>query len=287
MQSSTELESLTDALSGRRLGWIDYGVAFLILLLSIVAAKILRIAVKRALARGRTDELLGDLIGRIVQYVAVTFGVVYALDQVGIAIGPVLGALGVIGIALAFALQDVLENFVAGVILQLQRPFGAGDEIDVADHSGTIVRVETRTITLETPDGQIVRIPSAEVIKNPITNFTEQGQRRTTIDVGVAYGTDLEAAVEVALTAMSTVAGVSDTPQPQVLVHTFGASSIDLAVRYWHEPTIAATWQTRHEVAVAVNHAFAENGIKIPFPQRVVHVAPGALDVGPESTAAD
>jgi small conductance mechanosensitive channel len=145
-----------------------------------------RLVVKWLVSRSRTDDFLGDLIGRILSYVIVTFGLAYALDVFGIAIAPILGALGIAGIALAFALQDILENFVAGVILQARRPFTAGDEVVVSDQEGSVVSIDACTITLHTPDGETVKVPSALVIKNSIVNHTQIGRRRTTVDVGVA-----------------------------------------------------------------------------------------------------
>ncbi|MGB5760390.1 MAG: mechanosensitive ion channel family protein [Acidimicrobiales bacterium] len=271
----TELDQLTDAIDNSKLTAWDYLTAVAILVGAVVVGRIFRIVVRRLVGRSRTDDLVGDLIGRIGGYLVVTFGFVYAIDRLGIAIGPILGALGIVGIALAFAFQDILENFVAGIILQVQRPFGSGDEIVVADHEGRICAVDTRTITIETPDGETIRIPSSEVIKNPIINHTQMGRRRTTVDVGVAYDTDLDRATAVALDAVSGLDEVLASPPPDVMIHTFGESSIDMAVRFWHEPSIASMWRTRHLVATTVSKAFTDNGIKIPFPQRVLHVADG------------
>lgn len=271
---STDLDGLTEALTASDLDAWDYGTSAIIVVGAMVIGRLTRMVVKRVVARSPADNFLGDLIGRIVNYVIVAFGLIYGLETLGIAIGPILGALGIVGIALAFAFQDILENFVAGIILQLQRPFTSGDEITSADHEGTITAVDTRTITIRTLDGEIVRIPSAEVIKNPIVNHTQNGRRRSRVDVGVAYGTDLDRAVEVTRDAVSAIDAVHDAPAPTVLVHTFGSSSIDLAVRYWHDPSIAAGWEVRDAVVRAVARAYAANDISIPFPQRVLHTAP-------------
>lgn len=267
-----DLSRLTDAITNGGLDAWDYVIAGGILVAAVVLGRIVRVAVRRLVDRSRADNLLGELVGRIVNYVVAVFGFVYALDQLDISIGPILGALGIVGVALAFAFQDILENFVAGIILQLQRPFASGDEIVVADHEGRILSVDARTITIETPDGETVRIPSAEVIKNPIVNHTTRGRRRTTLEVGVAYDTDLDRAVRVAREATTGIAGVLEAPTAEVLIVRFGSSSIDLAVRYWHRPSITEMWRTRHAVALAVSRAFAANDITIPFPQRVLHL---------------
>lgn len=271
--AQTDINDLSNALTGSGLGPWDYATAGLILVVAIVVGRILRTVIRRVVDRSRADNFLGDLAGRVANYLVLTFGLVYALETLGIAIGPILGALGIVGIALAFAFQDILENFVAGIILQVQRPFTSGDEILTVDHEGTITAVDARTITLRTPDGETVRIPSAEVLKNPIVNHSQYGQRRTTVDVGVAYDTDLDHAVITAMAAVEDADGVLGQPQPEVLVRGFGASSIDLAVRYWHEPSIADQWNTRNAVTKAIATAFEHQGINIPFPQRVLHLA--------------
>lgn len=271
-QQQTDLEQLTDVIGNSRLDVWDYVTALTILAVAFGAGRAVRVIIRRLVDRSRADNLLGDLVGRIVNYIVVIFGFVYALDTLGIALGPILGALGIVGIALAFAFQDILENFVAGIILQLQRPFASGDEIIVAEHEGRILSVDTRTITVETPDGETVRIPSATVIKNPIVNYTQRGRRRTTVDVGVAYGTDLELATRVVREAVEKIDGVLTSPRPDVLIHTFGPSSVDMAVRYWHEPSIAGMWRTRDEVAKTISETLAANNITIPFPQRVLHI---------------
>ncbi len=280
-----DLPSLSEVLDTSGLGLWDYGRAAIILLVAIVIGRAVRFVIKRGLSRTRTDDFLGDLIGRILFYLIVTFGFVYSLESLGIAVAPVLGALGIVGIALAFALQDILENFVAGIMLQLRRPFTAGNEIISEDHEGTVLSIDARTVTIRTPDGETVLLPSAGVIKNPIVNHTLNGRRRTTIDVGVAYGTDLDHAATVALEATKTVDGVLDTPGVEVFVHTFGESSIDFAVRFWHAPSIAATWRVRDTVARSIARSFRQHGVEIPFPQRVLHTAgSSAPPIEPQSS---
>jgi small-conductance mechanosensitive channel len=256
----------------------DYGTAAIIFVASIIIGRIARVLIQRAFGRSPADDFLGDLFGRIATYTIVAIGIIYALEGLGVAIGPLLGALGIAGIAIAFALQDILENFVAGILLQLRRPFTSGDEIESGDHEGTVTSVDARTVTVRTPDGEMIRLPSAEVIKSPIINHTEMGRRRTTIDVGVAYGTDLDHAAQVAIDAAKAADGVREYPAPEAYVHTFGESSIDIAVRFWHDPSILARWQVRDAVARSVARGFRDNGITIPFPQRVLHQAPEESD---------
>ena len=270
-QPDPDLDSLSQAIDTSGLGAWDYVTAAAILLCAIAFGRVLRFMLRRIMERTSADGFLGDLIGRLIGYVIVSFGLVYALDSLNIRVAPVLGALGIVGFALAFALKDILENFVAGILLQLRRPFTAGDQILSFGHEGTVLSIDARTVTIRTPDGDTVLLPSAEVMKHAIVNHTRNGSRRTTIEVGVAYDTDLDHARTIASAAASSVDGVLDVPEPEVLVHSFGASSIDMAVRFWHGPSIAEHWRVQDAVARAIARRFRENDIEIPFPQQVVH----------------
>jgi small-conductance mechanosensitive channel len=285
VQTPDPVSELADVIQADNLGLFDYVIAAAIFLGSLVVARLVRWGIERGFARTRTDDFLGNLFGRIGAYIVATFGLIYALEWLGVAIGPLLGALGIAGIALAFALQDILENFVAGIILQIRRPFTTGDEIESLGHEGTVTRVDARSVTIRTPDGETVRLPSASVIKDPIINHTTHGRRRTTVDVGVAYGTDLASATSVASAAAAGVDGVLEHPAPEALVHTFGESSIDMAVRFWHEPSIAELWRTRDEVAQAVDAAFRDHNIEIPFPQRVLYSGDASKDDSTDGAA--
>jgi small-conductance mechanosensitive channel len=172
---------------------------------------------------------------------------------------------------LAFAFQDILQNFIAGILLQLKRPFTYGDQVSINDHEGTVRTIDSRLVTINTPDGETIMIPSATVIAADINNYTTLGGRRTTVPVGVAYGTDLRRAKDVLSEAVRTVPQVREVPEPEVLFEGFGDSSIDFVVRYWHGPSIATFWNTRSDVGLAIDEALAAADIVIPFPQRTLH----------------
>jgi len=249
-------------------GW-SWAVAGGVLLAAILISRIVKWALIRSL-RGRLDAALANLIGRVGAYAVVIVGLVYALEELGVRIGPILGALGIAGIALAFALRDILENFVAGVLLQLQRPFKYDDQVKIDEMEGTVVGIDTRLVTLLSPAGETLKIPSATVIKADINNYTAHGGRRTTVPVGVAYGTDLSAARSALSTAVRSAEGVRDEPSPEVLLEAFGDSSIDFVVRFWHEPSIASFWNVRDDVVASIDRALTDAGIEIPFPQRTL-----------------
>lgn len=244
-----------------------------ILIVSILLSRVARAILTRLVERTGSNSFLSDFLGRLLGYVVVAFGLVYALEAVGVQITPLLGALGLVGIALAFALQSILENFVAGVLLQVRRPFEKGDEIESQDYTGIITSVDSRTLTVLTPSGEIVRLPNAEVIRHPIVNLTEHGRRRTTLAVGVAYGTNLSRAIDIARSALNGLEGLLEHPAPEVVSTGFGDSSLDLAVLFWHGPSIAQKRRATDQAMIAIDVAFAEHNINIPFPQRTLHFA--------------
>lgn len=207
------------------------------------------------------------LVGRLVGFVVAAAGLVYALSALGVRLGPLLGALGIGGLALAFAAQSILANLFASLVLMARRPFRRGDQITSGSHEGTVEDVNFRVVVLRSYDGEKVLIPCAEVLDNPIVNHTARGQRRTNLEVGIAYDADIERARAVLLDAVADVDGVRERPAPDVHVEGFGESSVDLVVRFWHAPDVATMWRVRSDVAVACKRALDEAGIAIPFPQ--------------------
>ncbi|MBT8216690.1 MAG: mechanosensitive ion channel family protein [Acidimicrobiia bacterium] len=247
----------------------------------LVGAGVLAMLVRRLLSRLMSAQLppfLVRLLSRVAAGLVFGFGLIYALGQVGVSLAPLLGIAGLFGLAFALAFQDVLANFVAGVFLAARRPFDQGDEIVTGDLAGVVEDIQLRALTLRTYDGQRVYVPNSMVWSNPIINRTELGRTRTRLEIGVAYGTQLDLAHDVLLRALGAVEGVLDDPAPQARAHEFGDSSINFALLFWHAAPKAQEWRVRHEVAVGVKAALDEAGITIPFPQRVVKILGAAAD---------
>ena len=259
-----------DAIVGRPLTARDWMVAGAIVVVGFAAARVVRSVVARA-ASGDDDEgVAAETVGRFVGLVLAAVALVYALGVIGVRLGPLVGALGIGGLALAFAGQNILANFLASIILQLRHPFRRGDQVSVAGCEGTVQDVNFRTVVLRTYDGERVLVPCAQVLSTPIVNYTTLGRRRTTVGVSVAYDTDLDRALAVLGDAMGQVDGVAARPAPEVWVESFADSGISLALRFWHAPDVATMWRVRSEVAVAAKRALDAAAIEIPFPQRVL-----------------
>ncbi len=242
----------------------------------LLVAALIGVTVGRLAARfidKRTSTFIARLIGRFIGAVFIAVGFVYALNRLGVSIGPVLGLLGLAGLAIALAFQDLLENVIAGVFMSIRRPFDAGHQVSVNGFDGTVETINLREVGLVTFDGVRVHIPNAGVWSNPIVNYTELGKRRSTLEVSVSYSTDLDAAQSVILQVLNRIDGVAADPPAEAYVDEFGDSGINFALRYWHQPDIATEWRVRDDLARSLKRRFDAEGITIPFPQRVVHMA--------------
>lgn len=247
--------------------WLQAGgILFGAIAIAIAANRVARSIVSRSLGSG-----FGAIItARIVGYLIFLIGLVYALNTLGVRVGPLLGALGLSGLVLALALQSAAENFVGALVLQTRRPFTVGDTVELGDHTGVVTDVDARTVVLRGLDGSMIRIPNTEVLDNAIVNLTRDSARRSELQVGVAYDTDLELATRVLGEAVGRVTRIRNTPKPQVLLREFGSSSIDFTIFYWHTSDVPSELATTHDLMLAVHHALADAGITIAFPQLVV-----------------
>lgn len=267
----TEADELAEIVPGG-LGWEDWVQAGVAVVVAIVAAILVRRLVCRLVDLGDAP-MAGRAIARFAAAIVLGFGLVYALNSLGVAVGPLLGALGIGGLALAFALKDILENLISGLILQARSPFAIGDEVITNDYEGSVVDVNLRSVVLRTFDGRKVIVPSSMVLKNPIENDTERPVRRSTVLVGVSYDADAEVARELVLEAARGVDGVREDPTPEAFLESFGASSVDIAVRFWHDSARRSMWETRSAVIAAVKRSLDDADIEIPFPQRVLQLS--------------
>jgi small-conductance mechanosensitive channel len=239
--------------------------AGLIVIVACVVAVALRRVIARAIGRGdEEDDASGGavIVGRIAGYVVMVGGLVYALAALDVKLGPLLGAIGIGGIALAFALQDMIENLIAGVMLQTRRPFRRGHLVRTGLLEGKVEDVNMRVTVLRTFDGERVLVPNASVLKNPIINYSQRGARRTTLMLGLGHDTDLVKTKEILVDAVAGADGVRSQPEPAAWVEQFGPATINVSVRFWHAPD--AVLSVRDAAAVAIKQALDDAGIELP-----------------------
>jgi small conductance mechanosensitive channel len=258
-------------------GWLEGFVAMLpellaaalVVVAAVLAARAIRKGIRRATRRAIDHAPVRSLIAQVGYLAVLGGGVFLALGilQLDRTVTSLLAGAGIIGLALGFAFQDIAENFIAGVLLSIRRPFTTGDLIESNDFLGHVQDVDLRSTHVRTLTGQLVRIPNGDVFGAPIINFSQSAARRVDLTCGVSYGDDLETAKRVALDAINDVEGRSRKHDVELFFEAFGGSSIDFVVRFWIEDTGQGAYlAARSDAIQRLKKAFDEAGVGIPFP---------------------
>lgn len=246
--------------------------SLVIVVVSLYVAGFLARGVGMVLRRRQVDPELTLLLERITRWSLIALGLLMGLQQVGFQITAFLAGLGILGFTVGFALQDISRNLIAGILLLLMQPFDIGDAIEVQGYAGIVENVDLRATSIRTWDGRLVLIPNAEVFTGILVNFTKTPRRRVEVQVGVAYDSDLTKVEQVALDAVRQLEGVVEDPEPFVVFHTFGESSVDLTVYFWIDTQAMSPLKAKSLGVQAIHQAFAQAGIEIPFPIRTVYL---------------
>lgn len=255
----------------------DWAFAALWLIGGVVVALVLR-QILRTLARPLPlQDYVSELITRLVSTGVMLAATIYALGQLDVAVGPLIGALGVTGIVIALALQPVMGNLVAAIMLHARRPIRPGDQIESHDHRGTVLEINSRAVVVLSFDGETIYLPNLSVLDQPLVNQTRDEYRRTVLSFQVGYEADLRQTQRVLVEAIRAVDALADPPFPaEVMVIGFADSGMDLVARFWHPSEELSAWHAVSEVAITIRETLDREHITIPFPQRVLHLAESA-----------
>lgn len=182
-----------------------------------------------------------------------------------------VAGVGVIGLALSFAFQDLATNFISGVFIVIEKPFMVGDFIETGNYEGHIQEIGLRSIVIRTLDEQHIMIPSKEIFQNPIKNYNAGRARRITVNVGVSYGEDLERVSQISKEALAEIPEINKNRPVLVQYNEFGDSSINFALRFWVKRSDPFYFhEVRSKVIIAIKKAYDANNIVIPFPIRTL-----------------
>ena len=185
----------------------------------------------------------------------------------------VLASLGVTGIILGFALKDLIENFVAGILILWRRPFSASDQISTSGYQGTVLEINFRSTVLRTYDGLKVFVPNSKVFTEPLENLTGFTDRRATVMIGISQEASVGGAREVILRTLRQLEDVNRSPEPMVLFEEIGDFSNNLHVLYWTSPpSMLSERITRSRVYEALWTALANAGVAVPYPIHTVQL---------------
>jgi small-conductance mechanosensitive channel len=269
---------LMAALFGFKIGSIEVSLtrillAVTILVAGLLATRMLQRSLDQTVLTGpRMDAGIANSIRTAVGYAGIGAAVLIAVSYAGLDFTNLAIVAGALSVGIGFGLQSVVNNFVSGLILLVERPVKVGDWIVVGSDEGYVRRISVRSTEIETFDRSSVIIPNAELIQGRVKNWTlRDATGRVRIPVGIGYGSDPERAREVLLAIANAHPGVLRTPPPSVGFEGFGASSVDLALRLFVSD-VAQGGAIRTEIAFQILKAFREAGIELPFPQADVHL---------------
>ena len=246
--------------------------AILVLLATHVAARFWRQFFRsKFLSRSGIEEGLQRSIATISVYVLWAFGILIALHVFGLNTASLAVAFGAIGIGIGFGLQNIVNNLVSGIILLFERPIQVGDDVEINGLWATVKKINVRATVVQTYDNASLIIPNSEFISRQVTNWSFKDRRvRRNIDVGVAYGSDVELVRNTILEVVDAIPDVLFHPKPEVLFLNFGDSALIFRVRAW--VFIDRFMATESRIRFGIDKKFRELGIVIAFPQRDIHI---------------
>lgn len=259
-------------------GFIDrlpsLAVGVVVLVFFYLLARVARFLVGRSIARLRASEHAAQVVSRLVFIVVMALGFLVALGVMGVNAGALVASMGLVSVGVGFALKDVIENFLAGITIILQRPFVIGDTVRFGDVEGVVEDVRVRDTVIRMFDGRKVFVPNRSLFSGVVINATVNRRRRLDFQVGVSFDVDPERATGAAAEALKDVEGILAEPAPLVVVEGMGESAVNLRVYFWIDPERTSVLEVRSQAVAAVKRRLDEERIRIPYP--IVTVHPGS-----------
>ena len=248
-------------------------LAAVILVVGFVVARFIRKIALKLIRKVSHLETINTLFSSIIYAISVgvVFFIVLSVLNLDKAVTSILAGAGILGLALAFAFQDIAANFMSGIFLSFRRPLTVGDIVKSNEHLGIVEAINLRDTMIRTFQGQRVIIPNKDVFQKPIQNFSALGKRRMDLSVGVSYGDDLQKVKEIAMQAAQKVSVRSQQDDITFFYEELAESSINFSIRIWMKDTSQPTYlQGRHEAILYIKEAFDANDIMIPYPIRTL-----------------
>lgn len=248
---------------------LNYGLHLVrIILIAAVGWWIIRYLkhrIKTALAHIYPDDLRVELIARVFSYTAVLIVGAALCNEVGIQVSALLGAAGIVGVALGFAAQTSVANIISGLFLMIEQPFELGDQISINGIEGTVIAVNLFAVTLKTEDGRQVRIPHEQILKNTLINITGLPVRRCDVTLRVNYQQNPEQVIRLIQDTVKRMADVLHDPAPYVLVKQMTGDYWEVVVGVWGAQDMFPT--IKKSLLIALKEAFDKHGIALSVPR--------------------
>jgi small conductance mechanosensitive channel len=275
------ISGLLESAFNNSMDWLfSNGSDFLLQLLGFVLiiyvfyklAGLVQKGIERALNKSgaNVSQLLRRMILSSSHNLVIALGVLIALAQIGVSLGPLLAGLGIAGFIIGFALQDSLSNFASGMMILFYRPFDVGDMIEVTSASGTVSHMSLVNTTILTVDNKSLVVPNNIIWQGIITNVTARRSRRIDLVFGVGYDADLEQVEKLLLDIVEADERILKSPEPVIKVGSLGESAVNMICRPWVKT--ADYWNVAWDLNKTVKQTFDREGISFPFPQRDIHI---------------
>ncbi|MGD2147979.1 MAG: mechanosensitive ion channel family protein [Anaerolineae bacterium] len=248
------------------------GLAIIIFVLFYLAARWIKVVVKRVAQAADMSSGAEMVLGRLARWLTIGLGLFVALTVAveSFTPGQFIQFLGIGSVAIGFAFHDILQNFLAGILLLLTEPFRIGDQIIVNQFEGTVENIETRATTIKTYDNRRVVIPNSHLFTESVTVNTAFPVRRSEYEVGIGCSDDIGLAMSLLVDAMRSVEGVLETPAPDVLVSDLGDFSVKIRARWWTDSLRANVLTVQSDVIAEIKARLLAHGVDLPFPTQHV-----------------
>ena len=243
--------------------------ALVIFVISLYFARLISNVLRRVLQRRRAPAGVVQLLGQLVLWSIIVAGTITALQQF-FEVTAFLAGLGILGFTIGFALQDIMKNFASGVILLLQQPFHVGETIGVKGFDGTVLAIDLRATEMRAADGRVVILPNADVLANPIINYSRANERRVEFSLNLSHTSEPRTVQEIVLEAIQKVEGYVDTPEPVIVFNSITDHALELNANFWIDVTKNDPLHAKDTVLLNVKSEFSEQGIEIPHPIQAV-----------------
>ena len=247
-------------------------IAIIVFIIFWFVAKFSRRLIKN-FTRRKQSRNLGLVLARVSQGFIILLGAFVALAIVipSFKPGDLVQLLGVSGVAVGFAFRDILQNFLAGILILITEPFTINDQIVFKEFEGTVEHIQTRATTIRTYDGSRIVIPNAELFTNSVKVNTAFEKRRLQYDIGIGYGDSIEEAKKIILDVLHNTAEALQDPAPEALVVDLAASTINIRARWWITPPRRAdALDAQDKILTAINNRMVAAGIDLPFPTQQI-----------------
>jgi small-conductance mechanosensitive channel len=261
-------------LQGSQLTILDLLKLVILLVLVLVLERFLRRMVMAWLLRQtKFEPSLQYAIGKFTGYVFITLGGYVALTLSGINLSSLAILAGAVGVGLGFGLQNIVSNFISGLIILAERPIAIGDRVEIGNIAGQVAKISLRSTTVITNDNISIIVPNSDFVTSTVTNWSHGDPRvRMRLPVGVAYGTDIDKLRQAMLEVAAAHPKVLREPAPELFFLGFGDSSLNFELAVWTSEMTAKPRRFRSELYYAMEKKLRQCGIEIPFPQRDLHL---------------